>query len=95
MEEWAQAVRAKDANGVLRHYAPDVVTFDLAPPLKMYLPTPDSHSSCRRQPLKDTLLGCSAAFPSAIWRSSCVQPEDGFCLFRGLRVRSTVLLSLG
>lgn len=27
------AIRAKDADGVLRHYAPDLVTFDLAPPL--------------------------------------------------------------
>ena len=33
VESWAGALRAKDVVGVLAHYAPDVVTFDLAPPL--------------------------------------------------------------
>ena len=33
IDDWAQAMRAKDADGVLAHHAADVVTFDLAPPL--------------------------------------------------------------
>ena len=34
MDHWAEAVRAKDVNGVMSHYAPDIVVFDLAPPLQ-------------------------------------------------------------
>lgn len=34
MEDWATAIRGKNADGVFRHYAPDVVIFDLAPPLR-------------------------------------------------------------
>jgi PhnB protein len=33
IEEWASALRAKDAGGVIARYAPDIVIFDLAPPL--------------------------------------------------------------
>jgi PhnB protein len=33
IDGWAKAIRAKDANGVMAHYAADSVTFDLAPPL--------------------------------------------------------------
>lgn len=33
IQEWAEAVRAKDLNAVMRHYAPDVVVFDVMPPL--------------------------------------------------------------
>jgi uncharacterized protein (TIGR02246 family) len=32
--DWAAAVRAKDADRVISHYAEDVVSFDLAPPLQ-------------------------------------------------------------
>ncbi|AJW46552.1 MULTISPECIES: YybH family protein [Ralstonia] len=31
--EWAAAVRDKDIDAVMRHYAPDVVVFDVMPPL--------------------------------------------------------------
>ncbi len=31
---WAEAVRAKDVDAVMSHFAPDIVTFDLAPPLQ-------------------------------------------------------------
>lgn len=34
VESWAGAIRAKDVDRVLSHYAGDVVTFDLAPPLE-------------------------------------------------------------
>ena len=33
IDDWAKAVRTKDVSGVMVHYAPDNVTFDLAPPL--------------------------------------------------------------
>jgi uncharacterized protein (TIGR02246 family) len=34
IDAWAQAIRARDVNGVMSHYAADIVTFDLAPPLQ-------------------------------------------------------------
>jgi uncharacterized protein (TIGR02246 family) len=34
IESWARALRAKDLDGVMAHYAPDVLAFDLAPPLQ-------------------------------------------------------------
>jgi uncharacterized protein (TIGR02246 family) len=34
IDDWAKAVRAKDVDGVMSHYAAEVVTFDLAPPLQ-------------------------------------------------------------
>jgi PhnB protein len=33
VDDWARAIRAKDPAGVIAHYAPASVTFDLAPPL--------------------------------------------------------------
>jgi uncharacterized protein (TIGR02246 family) len=32
LAEWAQALRAKDLDALMKLYAPDVVTFDLMPP---------------------------------------------------------------
>jgi PhnB protein len=34
IDAWARDLRAKDVDGVLSHYTPDAVTFDLAPPLQ-------------------------------------------------------------
>lgn len=34
MDDWVKAVRAKDVNRLMSHYAADIVTFDLAPPLQ-------------------------------------------------------------
>ena len=34
IDQWTRAIRDKDADGVMAHYAPGSVTFDLAPPLK-------------------------------------------------------------
>lgn len=34
LDHWAEALRAKDVDGVMSHYATDVVAFDLAPPLQ-------------------------------------------------------------
>jgi ketosteroid isomerase-like protein len=34
MADWARAVRSKDVDAAMRHYATDVVAFELAPPLQ-------------------------------------------------------------
>ncbi len=34
VESLAQAIRAKDVDAVMAHYAPDVVTYDVMPPLE-------------------------------------------------------------
>jgi ketosteroid isomerase-like protein len=34
IDRCAEALRAKDANGVIANYAPDILLFDLAPPLQ-------------------------------------------------------------
>ena len=34
IENWAQAVRTKDINKLMSHYTPDILVFDLAPPLQ-------------------------------------------------------------
>ena len=33
-DDWTQAVQAKDINRLFSHYTPDVLSFDLAPPLQ-------------------------------------------------------------
>ena len=33
-ENWAKAIRAKDINGLMSHYTPGILVFDLAPPLQ-------------------------------------------------------------
>jgi uncharacterized protein (TIGR02246 family) len=33
VEDWARAVRAKDLEGILAHHSPDIVMFDVPPPL--------------------------------------------------------------
>jgi len=34
IESWAEALRTKDVDGLMSHYAPEIVVFDLAPPLQ-------------------------------------------------------------
>ena len=34
IDTWAKALRAKNIDGVMSHYRPDILTFDLAPPLQ-------------------------------------------------------------
>ncbi len=34
IESWAKALRAKDLDGLMSHYARDIVVYDLAPPLQ-------------------------------------------------------------
>ena len=35
VEDWALAVRNKDLPGILRHHSPDMVMFDVPPPLQL------------------------------------------------------------
>ncbi|HEY2901287.1 MAG TPA: nuclear transport factor 2 family protein, partial [Polyangia bacterium] len=34
VDEWAKAFRAKDVEGIMSIYAPDIVSFDVGPPLR-------------------------------------------------------------
>jgi len=34
IDNWANAIRAKDVDGLMSHYTPDILVFDLAPPLQ-------------------------------------------------------------
>jgi ketosteroid isomerase-like protein len=34
IDGWAESLRAKDVGGLVAHYAPDILAFDLAPPLE-------------------------------------------------------------
>ena len=34
IDGWIKALRAKDINGLMSYYAPDILLFDLAPPLQ-------------------------------------------------------------
>jgi uncharacterized protein (TIGR02246 family) len=34
VDNWAMAIRAKDVDGIMSCYAPDILLFDLAPPLE-------------------------------------------------------------
>ena len=36
VEDWVKAIRAKDIDGVTSLYAPNLVSFDLAPPLRYF-----------------------------------------------------------
>ena len=34
IEQWGQALYAKDLNTLMAYYAPDILTFDILPPLQ-------------------------------------------------------------
>src|SRR3954454_3708317 len=34
IDDWAKALRAKDINWLMSHYTPDILSFDLLPPLQ-------------------------------------------------------------
>ena len=36
VEDWVKAIQSKDIDGVMSVYAPDLVSFDLAPPLRYF-----------------------------------------------------------
>ena len=43
IDDWVKAVRAKDINRIMPHYAPGVLSFDLAPPLAY-----EGREACRK-----------------------------------------------
>ena len=56
IEDWTGAVRAKDLDRVVSHYAEDVVSFDLAPPLQY----------AGREAIRKSLAGWFATFTGPI-----------------------------
>ena len=34
LESWTEALRSKDIDGLMSHYAEDILVFDIAPPLQ-------------------------------------------------------------
>ncbi|HKY08301.1 MAG TPA: SgcJ/EcaC family oxidoreductase [Candidatus Binatia bacterium] len=66
VEKWTEALRAKDVDGLMANYAPDMVLFDLAPPLQykgadayrknweQWLPTIEGPIGCERRELSIT-----------------------------------------
>jgi ketosteroid isomerase-like protein len=43
INDWVKAVRTKDINRILLHYAPEILSFDLAPPLAY-----EGREACRK-----------------------------------------------
>jgi uncharacterized protein (TIGR02246 family) len=79
--EWADAVRRKDLAGILRHHAPDVLMFDVPPPLQSkgidaYRQTWDLFFSWSHEPVVFDILemsvtaGDDVAFVAAVMRCS-------------------------
>jgi uncharacterized protein (TIGR02246 family) len=78
---WADAVRRKDLAGILRHHAPDVLMFDVPPPLQSkgidaYRQTWDLFFSWSHEPVVFDILemsvtaGDDVAFVAAVMRCS-------------------------
>jgi uncharacterized protein (TIGR02246 family) len=79
--EWADAVRRKDLAGILRHHAPDVLMFDVPPPLQSkgidaYRQTWDLFFSWSHEPVvfdireMSVTAGDDVAFVAAVMRCS-------------------------
>lgn len=103
VEEWAAAVRRKDLAGILRHHSPDILMFDVPPPLQSkgidaYKGTWDVFFSWSHEPVKfdiaemSVTAGADVAFVAAVMR--CAGRETGgqdieldFRLTVGLRKR--------
>lgn len=99
--EWAEAVRRKDLAGILRYHSPDLLMFDVPPPLQVkgieaYERTWDKFFSWSHDPVTFDILemtvtaGDEVAFVAAVMRCSGreVSGEDIELQFRltvGLR----------
>jgi uncharacterized protein (TIGR02246 family) len=81
VEHWAAAVRAKDFPGILRHHSPDILMFDLPPPLQAkgieaYRKTWDPFFSWTHDPVVFDIVemtvtaGGDVAFVAALMRCS-------------------------
>jgi uncharacterized protein (TIGR02246 family) len=101
IESWANAVRKRDVNGILRNHAPDILMFDVPPPLQSkgidaYRATWDLFFSWARDPavfdIKEMTItaGDDVAFAAALMRCAGTEPsgeniELDFRLTIGLR----------
>ncbi len=86
IDQWAEAVRRKDMDGILRHHAPDFIMFDVPPPLQCrgieaYRDTwPLFFAASPNPPVFDIVdlkitAGSDVAFAIALMR--CVLVTDG------------------
>jgi PhnB protein len=72
VDTWAKAMRAKDAAGVVAHWTPDLVQFDLAPPVRTVGDDP--------QGLKDWFASWRGQIGFAITELRVTADEDvAFC----------------
>jgi uncharacterized protein (TIGR02246 family) len=99
IETWADAVRRHDLSGILAHHDPDIVMFDVPPPLQSrgldeYKKTWDLffkyHKPSQTFDIEELTVtaGEDVAFAVAIMRCVSSPPEQGGFLFRltiGLR----------
>ncbi|SRR6266496_23881 len=79
VEDWARAVRDKNFDGILAHHSPEVLMFDVPPPLESkgieaYRETWDLFYSAQPDPIAfdiqrmDVVAGAGVAFVTALMR---------------------------
>jgi ketosteroid isomerase-like protein len=97
IERWAAAVRNRDLEGILRHHAPDILMFDVPPPVRSqginaYKDTWDLFFSASLTPVVFDIVemhvtaSAEVGFVAAVMR--CHDRKDGELIFRltvGLR----------
>ena len=77
IEDWAKAVRAKDFDGILGNHSPEILMFDVPPPLESrgieaYRATWDLFYSAQPEPIAfdiqhmDIVVGSDVAFVAAL-----------------------------
>ena len=79
IEDWAKAVRARDFDGILANHSPEILMFDVPPPLESrgieaYRATWDLFYSAQPEPIAfdiqhmDVFAGSDVAFVAALMR---------------------------
>jgi ketosteroid isomerase-like protein len=98
LENWASAVRARNLNGILAHHSPEMLMFDVPPPLvsrgiEAYRKTWDAFFSWATEPVMfnfdelDVAAGNDVAFVTALMRCA---GKEGNGKTMSLRFRLTV-----
>jgi ketosteroid isomerase-like protein len=76
IDNWASAMRARDSDGVVSHYAPDNVKFILAPPLQYTRDNPFAKKAWKsgflRSEVRSTTKIGSSALPRATTSLSAI-----------------------
>jgi uncharacterized protein (TIGR02246 family) len=99
VEDWARAVRAKDLKGILANHSPEILMFDVPPPLESkgidsYRKTWDLFFSWSDDPVifdfneVDITAGSDVAYVTALMRCSGTEPK-------GERTRLEFRLTIG